>query len=440
MVSPETSDIQSLHGNSAQKPEVEELDGPVEAGTYQKEEPGPVDAGTEPKDIAEEGKEPTSVQPTDTDAKTAADPAEFVAVSRPAENEVDDELEENEDYQNIAGPEYPVGPGNVDYATLDRKLSERKRARLPKQLEEAEFHVARTKAEYTVDQRRVKKDEAKMADLSNKKAAAIQAKQSAQQDVWNLEKQVDAQHQRLAAMQATVEQAKRAVEEDKGFLNAAAVQEEVTNAEEGAGDTLADDQDGEEHQEERRQFYEAQYQDSVNKTKEAQKMVDDAVTKLHEVEATETGSVQDRWKLNQALSEADRKLAGLDWDIDHYTKEGNRAKEELAEAKAVEQIGHRDAEAAEKHLMAQKKATHRLAEGEEDEVSADALDPSFARQNAVHLAQDHDGIGDDGSDLIARKGAIAREYERVWHTIKMPTPSNPLLDAAANAAIKDPPL
>jgi hypothetical protein len=54
----------------------------------------------------------------------------------------------------------------------------------------------------------------------------------------------------------------------------------------------------------------------------------------------------------------------------------------------------------------------------------------------VKEVMDQDGLGDDGEELVAKPGAISRDYERIWNSMRMPAPSNPLLDAVSRAAVK----
>merc|ERR1712034_293469 len=111
-----------------------------------------------------------------------------------------------------------------------------------------------------------------------------------------------------------------------------------------------------------------------------------------------------------------------------------------AQNKAIAGVAKQQYEISTKAAKAAKSNMQRDQLGTRDQVAAEALDPELAQETAVKEVMDQDGLGDNGEELIARPGTVARQYEKLWKGMPMPSPSNPLLDAVARAAVKDPAL
>merc|ERR1711998_816083 len=107
-----------------------------------------------------------------------------------------------------------------------------------------------------------------------------------------------------------------------------------------------------------------------------------------------------------------------------------KAEETVAQSEAIAQISKQHYEAARKAAQAAKDSLTRSNTGIKEMVTAEALDPELAQETAVKEVMDKDGLGDNGEALVAR----------LWKSMPMPNPDNPLLDAVSRAAVKDPAL
>lgn len=414
----------------------------MEAGPAGEEDEAPDEQNAETPEAAEvaapeQNVETPVVKGPMADATLKKEPA-IVPLSKESEPADQDELNARESQSTLdtMDPAKDVSLVGRPTSKLDRVMASRKRERLQRDAEEARIRELRARAAAGVDGKRVADTEKVLADLKGKKESITKAKVEATAEAKQIEQKIDALHEKEHTAATALATARRAEEEAVAMRDAAAVQEELQAAEAGAGG--GDEDDDDEHSKTRREFMNAEYQSSINRTQEA---IADVATKTKDVEAlkAQVQAVEiERTSLNDQLYDADHKMAGATYDLEELARDTAHAKERHAQAEAVAKQGNFNAEVAAKDAAAAASAKVDHEDGKE--VVAEAMDPQLRRQSALKKVMDQDGYSDDGTELVAKKGAVSAEYQRLWHEIKMPSHDNPLLNAAAAAASRDPPL
>jgi hypothetical protein len=340
-------------------------------------------------------------------------------------------------YAHILNPaKQPTASEMQGYKRLKTKLDQRKRERMQRDNDQAQRKQMRAHAESRIADAKLAAAQKELAALHTKMVNLTAEKDAAHQAVGALEMKIHALHNKASEDEKMLVSAKHTEEEAKGMRAATEIQEAMQAAEANTGGDTEDLK----HAQQRREFNNEQLAASVNAsaaaTEDANKKQDAVAAveeKVHTVE-------MERHLLNDQLQQQDHKVAGLQYDIQDMQSDLRKAEEKVAQTEAIAQIAKQRFEVARKEGQAAKDNLSRNKRGVEEIVSAEALDPELAQETAVKEVMDQDGLGDNGEALVAAKGEVSRQYERMWRSMPMPNPSNPLLDAVSAAAVKDPAL
>jgi hypothetical protein len=364
-----------------------------------------------------------------------AEPAETPTASQ-SEPKGQIDLETPSDVSTTAADAMNTSPYSKKLGGI---LADRKAARVQSDLAEAQAHAAHAVAESEMESEKLHKLKAEMDDLEAQLGPMEEARKAAASEAQAAEDKMTALHHKEMDEQSVVQAASRAAEEARGMRAGAAIQEIITATEDGSGSySDGDEQDDEDEADAVRAFNVEQTSNAANETALASRAFDvkeaeyeSAKSKYHDLD-------RERAAANTEIYESEHKAAAATWDLQNLHNEINNAKEHYAYQEAMTENAAHTATSAQKALN----AAEAVAAGEKDGMAqtyaAQALDNSLAESAIIKAAQDQDGLDDHGNSLIAPKGEVSREYERVWHaTPDVPVGSNPLLDAASAAAVDD---
>jgi len=360
-------------------------------------------------------------------------------MSQPTESMANEQLSKTEDVQSLDAVDPAKDAtlvGRPDYALLNKKMEVAKRQRLVNDATVAADHARTTKAEADVDNRRLDASHTKLEKLHGKAAQLASTHSEAQKAALVTEKHIHELHHNVAEAAGVLAIAKRAEEEAKGSENAHVVQQAMQDAEAGAGG--GDEDDSEKHSAERRKFQDEEYAESVNSTITAHALVVEKEKEASVLQNSFDNLEEERVNLNDQLYQEDHKMAGANYDAEELVRETNAAEEELAQSQAVTTLADKRALVAKNEAEAALDAKDRNTDGLDKEAMAEAMDPELRQEHIVNRVMDQDGLGDAGQDLVTKPGVVSAAYVKAWNSIQVPTSNNPLLNAAAAAAVNTP--
>merc|ERR1711907_46154 len=339
-------------------------------------------------------------------------------------------------FNHILNPNHPSAEEQLGYQKLKQTTDKRKRERLNRDNDVAQVRSMRAQAEYRIADTKLAAAQKVLSDLHLKYANLTAEKDAARTESANTEAKIAKLHLQAVDAQKAVAVAKQAEEEAKGMRAATTVQEIEQDAEAGAGGSS----ESLERSKERRAFNNEQLEESKNASIAATKDAEEKQDAVNNLELTVQNVDAQRQALNAQMHAADHKFAAAKYDIEALQVDIRKAEETVAQSEAIAQISKQHYEAARKAAQAAKDSLTRSNTGIKEMVTAEALDPELAQETAVKEVMDKDGLGDNGEALVAQKGEVSRQFERLWKSMPMPNPNNPLLDAVSRAAVKDPAL